>query len=117
MDLRNKKILETGADGFICSHLTEKMVEKGYRVKVFVFCNAFNSWGRLDHSPRQIRDNLEIFAGDIRDPFGLDNAASDFDVIFHIAALIAPRLIWHPDHLCGHQYQQLLEHPPGSQKA
>ncbi|WP_319577741.1 NAD-dependent 4,6-dehydratase LegB [uncultured Desulfobacter sp.] len=95
MDLRNKKILVTGADGFIGSHLTEKLVEKGYRVKAFVFYNSFNSWGWLDHSSRQIRDNLEIFAGDIRDPFGVDNAASDCDVIFHLAALIAIPYSYH----------------------
>jgi|GEM_PF-2438722 len=65
MDLRNKKNLVTDADGFIGSHLTEKMVEKGYRVKAFVFYNAFNSWGWLDHSPRQVQDNLEVFAGAI----------------------------------------------------
>jgi len=95
MDLRNKKILVTGADGFIGSHLTEKLVEKGYRVKAFVFYNSFNSWGWLDHSSRQIRDNLEIFAGDIRDPFGVDNAVSDCDVIFHLAALIAIPYSYH----------------------
>lgn len=95
MDLRNKKILVTGADGFIGSHLAEKLVEKGHRVKAFVFYNSFNSWGWLDHSPRQIRDNLEIFAGDIRDPFGVDNAVSDCDVIFHLAALIAIPYSYH----------------------
>lgn len=89
MDLTNKKILITGADGFIGSHLTEKLVKKGCRVKTFVLYNSFNSWGWLDHSPQEIKNQIEVFAGDIRDPFGVNTAARDCDIIFHLAALIA----------------------------
>jgi NAD dependent epimerase/dehydratase len=95
MQLKQKKILVTGADGFIGSHLTEKLVEKGYKVKAFVLYNSFNSWGWLDHSSQKIKKNVEIFAGDIRDPFGVDQAVSDCDVIFHLAALIAIPYSYH----------------------
>ena len=95
MDLKDKKILVTGADGFIGSHLTEKLVKRGYRVKAFVYYNSFNSWGWLDQSEDQIKESVEIFAGDIRDPFGVSTAASDCDVIFHLAALIAIPFSYH----------------------
>ncbi len=95
MDLRNKKILITGADGFIGSHLTEKLVKKGCQVKAFVLYNSFNSWGWLDHSPQEIKTQVEVFAGDIRDPFGVNTAARDCDIIFHLAALIAIPYSYH----------------------
>jgi dTDP-glucose 4,6-dehydratase len=83
-----KKILVTGADGFIGSHLTETLVRQGYAVKAFVFYNSFNRWGWLDHSPKDIVSELEIFAGDIRDPFATAAAVSGCDAVLHLAALI-----------------------------
>ena len=65
------KILLTGADGFIGSHLTESLVREGYSVRAFVMYNSFNSWGWLDHASAEIKKNIEVFAGDIRDPHGV----------------------------------------------
>jgi len=84
-----EKILVTGADGFIGSHLTEELVKQGYKVKAFVYYNSFNSWGWLDTLPKEILDELEIFSGDIRDSFGVKEAAKDCRAILHLAALIA----------------------------
>lgn len=86
MKLNNKKILVTGASGFIGSHLTEKLVEMGFEVKAFVKYNFQNDWGWLEHS--KIKDEIEIYTGDIRDYDAVYDAASDVDVIFHLAALI-----------------------------
>ena len=95
MDLKNKKLLITGADGFIGSHLTETCVRLGYDVRAFVYYNSFNSWGWLDSSPAEIRDGLDVFAGDIRDPFGVKEAMKGCDVVFHLAALIAIPYSYH----------------------
>ena len=95
MNLTNKKILVTGSDGFIGSHLTEKLVKSGFDVKAFVLYNSFNSWGWLDHLPRDIRQSMEVFTGDVRDPFGVNTAAKDCDIIFHLAALIAIPYSYH----------------------
>jgi dTDP-glucose 4,6-dehydratase len=93
-----KKILVTGADGFIGSHLTEELVRQGYNVKAFTYYNSFNSWGWLDDSPKEIIDNLEIFSGDIRDPYGVKHAMADCDTVLHLAALIAIPYSYHsPD--------------------
>jgi len=70
-------------------------VEKGCRVKAFIFYNSFNSWGWLDHIPEEIKKQIEIFAGDVRDPFGISTAAQDCDIIFHLAALIAIPYSYH----------------------
>jgi dTDP-glucose 4,6-dehydratase len=92
------KIFITGADGFIGSHLTEEMVRRGQSVRAFVFYNSFNSWGWLDHSKPEIKKNLEVFAGDIRDPYGVKQAMKGCDVVFHLAALIAIPYSYHsPD--------------------
>ncbi len=92
------KILVTGADGFIGSHLTEMLVSSGYDVRAFVFYNSFNSWGWLDHSPKDIRDNLDVFAGDIRDPHGVRAAMKGCDIVLHLASLIAIPYSYHsPD--------------------
>ncbi len=88
MDLLNKKILVTGADGFIGSHLTEALVRRGCDVRAFVYYNSFNSWGWLDHSEPEIRESLDVFAGDVRDPYGVKTAMRGCDVVFHLAALI-----------------------------
>lgn len=98
MNLMGKKILVTGADGFIGSHLTEALVRRGYDVKAFVMYNAFNSWGWLDEAPLDIRSHIEIVAGDIRDPHGVRHAMRGCDVVFHLAALIAIPYSYHsPD--------------------
>lgn len=92
------KVLVTGADGFIGSHLVEELVKKGYQVKAFVFYNSFNSWGWLDTMPPNIMDHVEIFQGDIRDPNGVDEAMQDVNAVFHLAALIAIPFSYHsPD--------------------
>ncbi|RUA34793.1 MAG: NAD-dependent dehydratase [Bacteroidetes bacterium] len=98
MNLSNKKILITGADGFIGSHLTEKLIDEGYQVKAFVYYNSFNSWGWLDTLPKEKLDKIEIFSGDIRDPNGVRTAMKDVDIVFHLAALIAIPFSYHsPD--------------------
>ncbi|WP_409176037.1 NAD-dependent 4,6-dehydratase LegB [Brevibacillus fortis] len=98
MTTRGKKILVTGADGFIGSHLTERLVRLGYDVKAFVNYNSFNSWGWLDHSPNEIASELDVFAGDIRDPHGIKQAMKDCDTVYHLAALIAIPYSYHsPD--------------------
>ena len=93
-----KKILVTGADGFIGSHLTEELVKQGYEVRAFVFYNSFNSWGWIDSFPEKIKNKIEIFAGDIRDPNGVRVAMEDCDTVFHLAALIGIPFSYHsPD--------------------
>jgi NAD dependent epimerase/dehydratase len=93
-----KKILVTGADGFIGSHLTEALVDQGYDVKAFVYYNSFNSWGWLDTLPKEKLKKIEIFAGDIRDPNGVRTAMKGIDTVFHLAALIAIPFSYHsPD--------------------
>lgn len=93
-----KKILVTGADGFIGSHLTELLMEKGYDVKAFTYYNSFNSWGWLDSFPKEKLKELEIFSGDIRDPNGVREAMKGVDAVFHLAALIAIPFSYHsPD--------------------
>ena len=92
------KVLVTGADGFIGSHLTEELVKKGKNVKAFVYYNSFNSWGWIDTLPKEIKDEIEIFSGDIRDPNGVREAMTGVDTIFHLAALIAIPFSYHsPD--------------------
>ena len=82
-----KKILVTGADGFIGSHLTEALLEKGYKVRALSQYNSFNYWGWLeDIEPNK---NLEVVSGDIRDPFYCEEIMKDIDTVFHLAALIA----------------------------
>lgn len=92
------KILVTGADGFIGSHLVEELVKKGYFVRAFVYYNSFNTWGWLDSLDRNIMDSVEIFQGDIRDPHGVEEAVRDVEAVFHLAALIAiPFSYYSPD--------------------
>lgn len=90
-----QKILVTGADGFIGSHLTEELVRQGYSVKAFVLYNSFNSWGWLDHSPKDVVESLEVFSGDIRDPYGVKEAMKGCDIVLHLAALIAIPYSYH----------------------
>ena len=92
------KILVTGADGFIGSHLTELLVKQGYNVKAFVLYNSFNSWGWLDACSTDVKGKFEVFAGDIRDPHGVKKAMEDCDIVLHLAALIAIPYSYHsPD--------------------
>lgn len=92
------KILVTGADGFIGSHLAEILVQNGYSVRAFVYYNSFNSWGWLDESPQEIRKELDVFAGDIRDPHGVEEAIKGCDAVLNLAALIAiPYSYYSPD--------------------
>ena len=92
------KVLVTGAEGFIGSHLTEALVRKGYDVKAFTYYNSFGTWGWLDSVPKEIKDSIEIFQGDIRDPNGVRTAVRGVDEIFHLAALIAiPFSYYSPD--------------------
>ena len=94
----NSTILVTGADGFIGSHLTEALVRQGYKVRAFVLYNSFNSWGWLDHCASDIKNQFEVFAGDIRDPHGVKEAMKGCDAVLHLAALIAIPYSYHsPD--------------------
>ena len=98
MELNKLRILVTGADGFIGSHLTEALVRAGHRVRAFVMYNSFNSYGWLDQSPADVRGALEVFAGDVRDPHGMKKAMEGCDVVMHLAALIAIPYSYHsPD--------------------
>lgn len=92
------KILVTGSDGFIGSHLTEELVKNGYDVKAFVLYNSFNTWGWLDTLPKDILKEIEVFQGDVRDPNGVKQAMKGMDAVFHLAALIAIPYSYHsPD--------------------
>lgn len=92
------RVLVTGSDGFIGSHLTEELVRKGYQVRAFVYYNSFNTWGWLDTLPQDIMKNVEVFQGDIRDSNGVERAMKDVDAVFHLAALIAIPFSYHsPD--------------------
>lgn len=93
-----KKVLVTGADGFIGSHLTESLLKKGYEVKAFAYYNSFNTWGWLDTLPQEELKEIEVFTGDIRDPNGVRTAMTGVDAVFHLAALIAIPFSYHsPD--------------------
>ena len=92
------KVLVTGADGFIGSHLTEVLVRAGYKVRAFVLYNSFNSWGWLDNCAPDVKGKFEIFSGDIRDPHGVKAAMDGCDTVLHLAALIAIPYSYHsPD--------------------
>ncbi len=89
MDLKSARILVTGADGFIGSHLTETLVQRGYNVRAFTYYNSFSSWGWLDHAAPEIKAKLDVVAGDIRDYHAVKHAMQGCDVVLHLAALIA----------------------------
>lgn len=90
-----KKVLVTGADGFIGSHLVESLLQKGYQVKAFVYYNSFNTWGWLDTMPKEKLSQIEVFCGDIRDAYGVKEAMKGVDMVFHLAALIAIPFSYH----------------------
>jgi dTDP-glucose 4,6-dehydratase len=91
----NKQVLVTGADGFIGSHLTEALVRQGFRVRAFVHYNSFNSWGWLDHCGEDVKGQFEVFAGDIRDPYGVKSAMTGCEAVLHLAALIGIPFSYH----------------------
>lgn len=98
MELKGKRVLVTGADGFIGSHLVERLLEESCKVRAFVYYNSFNSWGWIDTFSKEQKSKLDIFTGDIRDPNGVRTAMKDIDVVFHLAALIAIPFSYHsPD--------------------
>ncbi|MBI4309256.1 MAG: SDR family NAD(P)-dependent oxidoreductase [Candidatus Omnitrophica bacterium] len=98
MELKAKKILVTGADGFIGSHLVEGLLEEGADVRAFVYYNSFNSWGWLDSLAPNQKKQLDVFSGDIRDPNGVREAMEGMDIVFHLAALIGIPFSYHsPD--------------------
>jgi NAD dependent epimerase/dehydratase len=96
--MKGKKILVTGADGFIGSHLVEELVNQGYDVKAFCLYNSFNSWGWIDSLSEEVKSKIEVFSGDVRDPNGVRTAMKGCDIVFHLAALIAIPYSYHsPD--------------------
>jgi NAD dependent epimerase/dehydratase len=96
--MKNKRILITGADGFIGSHLTEALIRQGHNVRAFMLYNSFNSWGWLDHCGEDVKGKFEVFSGDIRDPHGVKEAMKNCDAVLHLAALIAIPYSYHsPD--------------------
>lgn len=95
MKLDGKRILVTGADGFIGSHLVERLTRRGCDVRAFVQYNSLGSWGWLDDAPPEVRRDLDVFAGDVRDPHGVRTAMTGCDVVLHLAALIAIPYSYH----------------------
>ena len=92
------KVLVTGAGGFIGSHLTELLLREGIEVKAFVHYNSLGTWGWIDTFPKELKDSIEVFAGDIRDPHGVREAMKGCEAVFHLAALIAIPFSYHsPD--------------------
>lgn len=98
MELKGKKVLVTGADGFMGSHLVEELLDEGCAVRAFAFYNSFNSWGWLDTLSREKLEKIEVFTGDVRDPNGVRTAMKGCSAVFHLAALIAIPFSYHsPD--------------------
>ena len=96
--MSDKRILVTGADGFIGSHLTEALIRQGMEVRTFVQYNSFGSWGWLDHCGQDVKGRFDVFAGDVRDPHGVKEAMKGCEAVLHLAALIAIPYSYHsPD--------------------
>lgn len=93
-----RKVLVTGADGFIGSHLVEELLKEGYDVRAFVLYNSFNTWGWLETFPKETLDKIDVFTGDVRDPNAVRKAMEGMDAVLHLAALIAiPYSYYAPD--------------------
>ncbi len=98
ISLNNSKVLVTGSDGFIGSHLTETLVRKGFKVRAFVNYNSFNSWGWLDSCAPDVKGHFEVVQGDVRDPHVVKDAMRNCESVLHLAALIAIPYSYHsPD--------------------
>ncbi|MDD5680710.1 MAG: NAD-dependent 4,6-dehydratase LegB, partial [Candidatus Omnitrophica bacterium] len=98
MNLKGKRVLVTGADGFIGSHLVEALLKQNCRVRALVYYNSFNSWGWLDSFSKNTLKNIEVFPGDVRDPGCIRKAVNNIDAVFHLAALIGIPFSYHaPD--------------------
>ena len=98
MNLKGKRVLVTGADGFIGSHLVEHLLEAGCNVRAFVYYNSFNSWGWLDSFGKETLNRIDVFQGDVRDPNNVRKAMDGRNVVFHLAALIGVPFSYHaPD--------------------
>ena len=89
------KVLVTGADGFIGSHLTESLIRRGFTVRAMVLYNSFNSWGWLEQCSSEVKGQFEVFSGDIRDPYGLRNAMKGCEAVLHLAAVISIPYSYH----------------------
>jgi len=89
MKASSQKMLITGSDGFIGSHLAEQAVRNGYQVRAFTCYNSWNSWGNLDQCSDEVKKQIEMVSGDIRDPYGVKNAMRGCDMVLHLAALVA----------------------------
>lgn len=98
MELRGKRVVVTGADGFIGSHLVERLVREGASVRAFCYYNSFNSWGWLDAVDPEVMGHVDVFMGDVRDPNGVRTSMAGNDVVMHLAALIGIPFSYHsPD--------------------
>ncbi len=95
MNIRNKNVLITGAEGFIGSHLVEELFKQGCKIRAFVFYNFSNSWGWLDTLPKETLEKIEIIVGDIRDLNRVKEAVRGMEIIFHLAALIGIPYSYH----------------------
>ena len=89
MKLKGKRVLITGADGFIGSHLVEKLIDQQCEIRAMTLYNSFNSWGWLDSLNKATLKEIEVYPGDMRDKKSVQNACKGIDVIFHLASLIA----------------------------
>ncbi|MFA5059058.1 MAG: NAD-dependent 4,6-dehydratase LegB [Candidatus Omnitrophota bacterium] len=98
MNWKKKKILVTGADGFIGSHLVERLIKSGAHLRAFTYYNSFNTWGWLDSLSKDQLKKIEVFSGDVRDPNGVLEAMKGVDIVFNLAALIGIPFSFHsPD--------------------